>query len=688
MRRLFGWRQVFAAALVAALGWVFASLGSAGVHMDVLRGVWRDDFTDLSGLAVNQQGTTAAPAGFTIDSGIQTLTWPSGGTGLLQQFTAPGAQIDSTLTVGNPESSAEYLTLYNARFDPGGSLVFPTECVSWAGPRCNGQPDHTLSGIAVSEDLINVPLNAGNGLPLVGWDTDIAFHVPCPVLNGKPIDYIYCHASINPADGTPNPPDMSLFLGQPLLSGLSLTGLVPNRGYTATFVAGAYLMAHINHTGTAYLMFEIRDNTAKAAAGSVTLYEGQFFTNNIPVQVGPNPPGCGVDFNTLTTVSVHLDPAKNLPGHTWDLRAYGEVDKRAPGTNLGCTHCTMLGPVWLTADEGTYVSPVFDSLSNATRWDSICWVADTSTLYVDNPVSPLAKGVPLTPVRLSYAANNTSSANLPVTFTVTHGGEGVAGVIGMNMVTNSCNPIHDAAGGSVTGRYFQWSARLLGRVASALLDSDLAPGPGALYFGALRPFLKQIAVRYYVCAARAQSRRIAPTSVRHWGAVDYVAEKPSPGATVRVDVLTSDGTVLLSNVAPGASLESINPYSYPSLVLRAVIESDPADCAKRPILRAWQVTWEPLVDVLEITCNGIRPALGEECHMQIRMDRAGSALVEVHDAAGQAVKVLLDENLPAEARMVSWDGRNRVGDLVAAGVYYVVAKVPGGRRVKKLAVIR
>ena len=483
---------------------------------------------------------------------------------------------------------------------------------------------------------------------------------------------------------------MATFLGEPLLGGLNLRLPVANRGYTATFLAGALLgSGHVAHTGTAYLMCQIYDKNAKSAAASVTLYEGQFFTATLPEMTGKSPPGPeGIDFQQLTTVSVHLDAAKNVSGHRWDLQVYSQVPPREPGTDWGCSHCTMLGPIWLTADEGRYTSGVFDTLSTATRWVNICWTANMSTIYVDSLVSALPPGVPLTPVRLSYSVSNSGPGPLPAIWTVTHGGEALAGVIGMNMVTNACNPIHDTAGLPVTGRYFQWSADLFGRVAASGLDPDLAPSPPNLYFGGFRPLLQQVMVHYYVCAARAQSRRIAPTSVKRWRTVDYVIEKPSPAATIRVDVLGPDGAILLADVASGASLEALDPYRCPSLSLRAVMESDPADCAKRPILRAWQVTWDPLHDILDIACNSIRPALGEECLMQLRMDRPGPARVEVHDAAGQSVKVLLDADLPAEARLVSWNARNEAGVVVAPGVYFVVARVPGGRRVKKLAVIR
>ena len=125
-----------ALALAACLAWGVSSTGRGTVHMDVLGGVWRDDFTDLSGLAVNQQGVTAAPTGFTIDSAMQTLTYPFGATGYSEAFASPGASIDPTLVVEDAGSSAEYLTLSSVRYDPGSQLSYPTECLSWSGETC------------------------------------------------------------------------------------------------------------------------------------------------------------------------------------------------------------------------------------------------------------------------------------------------------------------------------------------------------------------------------------------------------------------------------------------------------------------------------------------------------------------------------------------------------------------------
>jgi flagellar hook assembly protein FlgD len=75
--------------------------------------------------------------------------------------------------------------------------------------------------------------------------------------------------------------------------------------------------------------------------------------------------------------------------------------------------------------------------------------------------------------------------------------------------------------------------------------------------------------------------------------------------------------------------------------------------------------------------------------MQVKVDKAGRVRVIVHDAAGQQVRRLVDDDLDARALFLSWDGRNDRGEAVATGVYFVSAAVPGGKtRVRRLAVIR
>lgn len=690
------------AAVLACL--LAAVPAGAAVRMDVLGGLWRDDFTDLAGLTVNQQGALAAPSGWSIDSKVQLWSQPYSSTGFFETFTGSPVTLSPGIAVQNQGSSAETLTLFSNVYIPGQELDYCRNCYPRSAATCKfdpSAPNHFQNGDTTLEPIPgpvpsfpdynpppaigNVPYRGTQRLGGVAWDTTMQLScvppqfwwvpgTPCKAGEADFTRYTCLPAPFD-TSGSTFSEAIAGCPGQPLLSGANERDLVAGLGYSASFLVSAKLTAnHIGHTTEPYLLYQLYENKTDKAYAGTTLYEGDF--------VGPNE---GQEFGQMTPVTISVDPLPKITNARWDPQVFAQATAAGVG---GHAHCTWMGPAWITANRGTVTSRVFDTLSDRTRWLEICWNADMSTTFVDSAKSPIPAGSPLTPVRLGYAVSNVSAPVMPVTFTVTHGGEDVAGVIGLNMVQNACNPMHDLAGAPVTGRYFQWSATLYGRAGAAELDGDLDPAPKPIYFGALVPFLRNVSVRYLVCAARATSRRIAPTSIRSWTTLSWIVDKPSPGCLVEVDVLDPDGTVLLANASPVASLAGIGAWQHPSLILRARLESDPADCDLKPVLRAWQVTWDPLADILTLACNGIRPALGESCQMQLRVDRAGPARLEVHDAAGQRVRTLVDAPVPAEARLVAWDGRNDRGEIVSAGVYFVVARVPGGRLVKRLAVIR
>ncbi len=704
--------------------------GLAAPKMDVLAGTWRDDFTDLAGLGSNKQGALAAPSGYSVDPGLQTYTNPYDSAGFSEYFSAAGAVAGDTLRFENPGATTERLTLWNSMYSPQQQFQYAFDCVynltGAFGSEC--QPNKFQNGEWSATGIRNAPYAGGSLLYAAGWDVrryggcwpggdpslwsclDINpvvdpsdfyecqpaanFGNPAPdfvfQLCARPVVALLCGAPIVPSEGDPTTGTIGAFYGQPLLNGLQIDQILPNREYTATWITGAYLgAAHQGHSATSYLLFQFRNLDTKAAAGGTTLYEGDFLNYTLP-EFGKSPVAEPLDFGALTPVAIHLDAVANAAQASWDLEA---VSLTPPAASGGHPHCTAIGPAWLVADRATYTSPVFDSGSNFTRWVDICWDIDMSTVYVDSSASPIPAGSPLTPVRLGYGVSSVLAPVLPVSWTVSHGGEAIPGVIGRNMIPEgglpACNSMQDAKGAPLVGRYFQWSATLFGRNIAQEVDADLEPSPRPIFFGGLRPSINRISVHYYVCSAVATSKKIAPSGVSRWRTLEYVVEKPTAGASVVVDVVSgTDGSVLLANVPSGASLAGINPLAHASLVLRATLESDPADCDQRPILRAWQASWEPLVDVILVSCNAIRPALGEVCKMQVRVERPGRAVVEVHDAAGQLVTTLLDGEVGAGAQLVGWDGRGRTSGMVAPGVYFLHARVPGGRRVVRVAVLR
>lgn len=111
-------------------------------------------------------------------------------------------------------------------------------------------------------------------------------------------------------------------------------------------------------------------------------------------------------------------------------------------------------------------------------------------------------------------------------------------------------------------------------VTLGLVDDELAlvPEPGA--------------------TASAVSRLIS-ASPAAWDTLSYSATVPL-GASLTVDVLADNGSVLLENVASGVSLKDIDPKAYKDVRLRARLTAGPR--GERPGLFSWSVTWQGAAD--------------------------------------------------------------------------------------------
>ncbi|MFQ5872675.1 MAG: hypothetical protein ACE5JL_02590 [Dehalococcoidia bacterium] len=87
----------------------------------------------------------------------------------------------------------------------------------------------------------------------------------------------------------------------------------------------------------------------------------------------------------------------------------------------------------------------------------------------------------------------------------------------------------------------------------------------------------------------AVSKLIMPLAIDRWGSLIFTRTVDPPTTTLAVDVLSVDGTELLTNVTSGASLAGIDPTQHPSLKLRANLSSTVA--GETPALDEWKVTW-------------------------------------------------------------------------------------------------
>jgi len=719
-------------ALIAALFLLARVPASAGVTMDVFGGSWKDDFSDLSGLTRNQQASQAYPTGITVSTALQVWTQPNSSSQISESFTM--GDVGSGLVVSNPNSALEEIRLWRKQYEVT-RLGFPYQCEFTDAQSC-ALPPHTLkyqvNGMLLegSNAIRGIPLASysgtvtGSDLVIWGWGTAgkadccIGVMSVLPSIVGYP-QKTGCIAS---------------YYGLPLLSGIVENQIVPNQGYNATFISGLFNLADVPggcpspHTNSpTYIGFEFYNLTTKTGYAFTGMGEANYIYNTMNVTE--------TDYGRYTPFTIH-DPG--LGAGAYDFRAISDV------SDLCHSHCTRLGPIIVAADQGTYTSPVFDTLSDKTRWVSISWTQNQSQEYGDigksiiaddgkggiggfeymhagttnsgkgfdpqycvlNQCVRLMGATAMTPSELEWGVDNTGAKpveNPAATrwkvnhfnweddipphvlappyndYTLLHTGTGMSDSTGV--------------AGSLSGRYLQYRLILHSRSTAAEVDNSLSPLSlhpslsSSVYFGGFTPVVRRIEVHYYACAAQVVSRPITPTSVGKWKTLTYVVSR-TPAETVTVDVLSADGSVLLANVKSGASLASLDAYRYHSIKLRALLVSDPADCSKRPTLEGWQVTWEPLPQVLELDRNAIRPKAGQRVQGQVRVDQAGHVTVRVHDAAGQAVKLLLDDDLPAQAAFVVWDGHNERGETVAPGIYFISAEVPGAVKVRRVAVIR
>jgi glucose/arabinose dehydrogenase len=78
----------------------------------------------------------------------------------------------------------------------------------------------------------------------------------------------------------------------------------------------------------------------------------------------------------------------------------------------------------------------------------------------------------------------------------------------------------------------------------------------------------------------------------------------------------------------------------------------------------------------------------EKTEFEISLGAGGHASVQVYDAGGRQVRVIVDRELPAGPYPLSWDGRGAEGDILASGVYFVRAEVGSMTATRKVNLVR
>lgn len=74
--------------------------------------------------------------------------------------------------------------------------------------------------------------------------------------------------------------------------------------------------------------------------------------------------------------------------------------------------------------------------------------------------------------------------------------------------------------------------------------------------------------------------------------------------------------------------------------------------------------------------------------MDTRLTEAGQVKIFVFNIAGEEVRKILDAPEPAGDIHNIWDGRNKNGDQVGNGVYFILIQTPQGNLTQKVIVLK
>jgi hypothetical protein len=584
-------------------------------------------------------------------------------------------------------------------------------------------------------------------------------------------------------------PDPENFRGQYVIQGPYTNNLLVGQDYTVTFrtfyqddpLANGVTAA----TGAEIAQLELfHGGSMPVAGGTMKLgtyaFGGDFIaegavspytleTDKIPLILPPWP---GWDYRVMLTLTASGAPATPPCGSSWSCTASlwvcsvtamikgRTIKERAyrtpPGLTATGTDCPAgtvpCGPDCIVPglqcgwDAATsyvsscsYLSPVFDSLSAKTVWDSVWWRVRQNFTGVDED---LPAGVPRTPVTIKWRVGDGPDPALwlgrpewftwTIPFTVTCYGESyncdpayASACAGKACDCTSqprvfigpipqqpCNytpsfpylfqtvyppPMENCgtyamfAKGDpaipLTGRYFQYSVDFSGQYANERFSPERESFP---YKRALKEAysarLRNIRVYYKPSRGMAISNTIAPTQLKRWRKLVYTTDLAT-GGKVQVDILDEKNIPLFTDVPSGFLLDALDPGRYPAIRLRAFVDNGGVATVV-PMLTSWQVTWDTIAEALQLDRNKISIRDGEVLTVSVIITAARSGSLTVHDAAGQLVRTFQRGAFAPGIATYTWDGRNEQGRMVAAGVYFVALRAKEIRSIKKVAVVR
>jgi hypothetical protein len=77
-----------------------------------------------------------------------------------------------------------------------------------------------------------------------------------------------------------------------------------------------------------------------------------------------------------------------------------------------------------------------------------------------------------------------------------------------------------------------------------------------------------------------------------------------------------------------------------------------------------------------------------ETRIQFELSKPSSVKIEIYDVQGQKIRSLVNEEKPAGAYTVTWDGRMDNGESAASGIYFYRLVAGDFRQTRKMALLR
>jgi hypothetical protein len=109
-------------------------------------------------------------------------------------------------------------------------------------------------------------------------------------------------------------------------------------------------------------------------------------------------------------------------------------------------------------------------------------------------------------------------------------------------------------------------------------------------------------------------------------------------------------------------------------------------------IRPWSIKIRDVVTQaggISILNNIINPNRNERTSLHYTLSRGGTVTIQVFDLAGGLVEILQRGYQDAGEYAVAWDGRNRSGNVVARGIYFIRYVGPGGiDQIRKVLVVK